>query len=130
MSQRADTNIWPLLTSSDALALRAWLAGLGFEEGVCVPGDQEDSVMHSEMLWPDGGRLMVCTAADTNGHLKPPGQAGCYVVLRDVEAVHARALAIGAEITRPLENASSYESRGFSLRTPEGHSISFGTYAG
>lgn len=130
MSDRTDSNIWPLLTSPDAHALRAWLAELGFEEGICVPGEQPDTVMHSEMLWPDGGRLMVSTAADDNEHLIPAGSASIYVPVRDADAVHARAQALGAEVTRPLEDATSYESRGFSLRSPDGHGISFGTYAG
>lgn len=129
MTDRPDHNIWPLLTSRDALALRGWLAGLGFEEGICVPGDGEGTVMHSEMLWPDGGRLMVCTAAEDNPHISS-GAASIYVPVRDADAVHDRARALGADITRPLADADSYESRGFSVRTPEGHGISFGTYAG
>jgi uncharacterized glyoxalase superfamily protein PhnB len=130
MTTRTDSNIWPLLTSPDALALRAWLAEIGFEEGICVPGETPGTVMHSEMLWPDGGRLMVCTAADDNIHLAGIGAAGAYVPVRDADAIYERAQAMGATITRPIEDADSYESRGFSVRTPDGHGISFGTYAG
>lgn len=129
MTTRTDSNIWPLLTSSDALALRAWLVGLGFEEGVCVPGEGRGTVQHSEMLWPDGGRLMVCTAHD-DGHLVPAGIASIYVVVRDADAVYARAQEAGVEITRAITDADTYESRGFSVRSPEGHGLSFGTYAG
>lgn len=130
MTTRTDLNIWPLLTSTDALALRAWLAQIGFEEGICVPGEHDGSVMHSEMLWPDGGRLMVCSAADDNDHLVPAGTATIYVTVRDADAVRAKAQAMGADIVRPIEDADSYDGRGFSVRTPEGHGISFGTYAG
>lgn len=130
MTTRTDLNIWPLLTSHDALALRAWLGRIGFEEGICVAGEQEGSVVHSEMLWPDGGRLMVCTAADGSDHLVPAGATSIYVTVRDADAVYDRAQAMDADITRAIEDADSYDSRGFSVRTPEGHGISFGTYAG
>lgn len=130
MTNRTDLNIWPLLTSPDALALRGWLTRIGFVEGICVPGDQQGSVMHSEMLWPDGGRLMVCTAAADNQHLVPAGSASIYVTVLDADEVYARAQEMGADITRPIESADSYDGRGFSVRTPDGHRISFGTYAG
>lgn len=126
---RSDHNIWPLLTSTDALALRSWLSDLGFADGVCVPGDEEGTVRHSEMLWPEGGRLMVCTADDRD-LVVPAGQSSAYVVTADPRTVFGRAERLGAKITRPLEEASGYTSLGFSLETPEGHSISFGTYAG
>lgn len=129
MTDRRDENIWPLLTSPDAFALRAWLARIGFQEGICVPGEREGTVMHSEMVWPEGGRVMVCTAADDE-HLGAPGTANIYVPVRDADAVYERAQAMGATITRPIEDADSYESRGFSVRTPDGDGISFGTYAG
>jgi uncharacterized glyoxalase superfamily protein PhnB len=41
--------------------------------------------------------------------------------------VYARALAAGATILRPVE-ATTYGSREFALRDPEGHSWSVGTY--
>lgn len=129
MTDRTDLNIWPLLTSPDALALRAWLAQIGFAEGICVPGEQDGTVIHSEMLWPDGGRLMVCTASD-NDHLVPAGTASIYITVRDADAVYDKARAMGADITRAIENADSYDGRGFSVRTPDGHGVSFGTYAG
>lgn len=124
---RVDRSIWPLLTSTDALALRAWLAKLGFVEGICVADG--DRVHHSEMLWPEGGRLMVCSADPGDTHLVPPGSARIYVVAARPDEVHARAVRVGASISRGLED-TEYGSRGFSLATPDGHGISFGTHAG
>lgn len=124
---RTDRSIWPLLTSNDALELRRWLAQLGFTEGVCVA--DADRVHHSEMLWPEGGRLMVCTADTNDPHLAVPGSARLYVVTAHPDQVHARALKLGAVITRGLQD-TDYGSRGFSLATTEGHGISFGTYPG
>ncbi|CCH78311.1 conserved hypothetical protein [Nostocoides japonicum T1-X7] len=124
-----DHNIWTALFADDAKALRAWLAGLGFEEGIVVPGDG-DTIFHSEMRWPEGGRVMVSSREGATERFDGVGRTNLYVVCDDPDAVHARAVALGAEITRPLENATDYESRGFSCRDPEGNHWSFGTYAG
>ncbi len=45
----------------------------------------------------------------------------------NADAAHDRAVAAGAEVVRPLEN-TDYGSRDFSVRDPEGHVWSFGTY--
>ncbi|MCW2758415.1 MAG: glyoxalase [Nocardioidaceae bacterium] len=126
---RDDRNIWTGVTYADPLAGRAWLAALGFEEGICVPGATAGSVMHSEMLWPEGGRVMVVSGTNDLHTGERPGSSFCYVVTADPDAVHAKAEALGATVTRPLED-TDYGSRGFSLSDPEGNGWSFGTYAG
>ncbi len=127
---RNDHNLWPGTTYADALAARRWLAALGFEEGILVTGDDESTVIHSEMPWPEGGRVMVSSADRTDQTFTvPPGAGSCYVVTDDPDAVLARAAALGAEVVRPMEEAD-YGSRGFSVRDPEGNRWSFGTYAG
>jgi uncharacterized glyoxalase superfamily protein PhnB len=50
-----------------------------------------------------------------------------YVVVPDADAVYARAQAAGATIVRPIENME-YGSREFTVKDPEGHSWSVGTY--
>ena len=50
-----------------------------------------------------------------------------YIVVPDADATHARAVAAGATIIRPLQN-TDYGSREFAVRDPEGHSWSVGTY--
>ena len=125
---RTDHDIWPGLTAADPIALRRWLTGLGFTEGVLVEGD--GIVQHSEMLWPEGGRVMISSARPEDPHFSTPvGGAMLYVVTEEPDAVHERAKGAGAEFTRPLEDAD-HGSRGFSIRDPEGNSWSFGTYAG
>jgi uncharacterized glyoxalase superfamily protein PhnB len=52
---------------------------------------------------------------------------GAYIVVPDADAVHARAVAAGAEIIRPIQE-TPYGSREFALKDPEGHSWSVGTY--
>ena len=61
---------------------------------------------------------------EAKGHVQ-----GCYVVCRDPDEVHRRAVAAGARVTRePFD--TDYGSRDFSLEDPEGHGWHFGTYAG
>lgn len=125
---RTDHTIWPGLTARDPLALRGWLAGLGFSEGTLV--EEDGFVQHSEMLWPEGGRVMISSADPDDPHFTTPiGGAMLYVVTDEPDAVHERAEAVGATVTRPMEDAD-YGSRGFSILDPEGNSWSFGTYAG
>jgi uncharacterized glyoxalase superfamily protein PhnB len=48
-------------------------------------------------------------------------------VVPDADAAHARAVAAGATIIRPLQD-TPYGSREFAVKDPEGHSWSAGTY--
>lgn len=130
MNTRTDTNIWPGLTSDDPIALRDWLQRLGFDPGILVEGDGVGEVHHSEMLWPDGGRVMIHSANKTDDSFSSPvGSGNLYVVVTDPDAVFAKAIALEATLVRDLEDAD-YGSRGFSIADPEGNVWSFGTYAG
>lgn len=130
MTNRDDRSIWPGLTYDDAVGARAWLTAVGFTEGILVPGDSDGEVVHSEMIWPDGGRVMVHSACRTDAtFLVPTGSGSCYVVTADPDGVWASAQAIGADVVRGMEE-TDYGSRGFSVADPEGNRWSFGTYDG
>lgn len=124
MANRTDHNIWPLLTANDAPALRSWLQELGFEEGVLI--SEGELVRHSEMHWPEGGRLMVSSARP---ELPAPGIGGSYIVTDYPDEVYSRAVAMGAKISSHLQD-TDYGSRDFSVTAPEGFELYFGTYAG
>ncbi|AKU18685.1 VOC family protein [Luteipulveratus mongoliensis] len=131
MTERKDSNIWPGLSYDDAIAARAWLKALGFEDGTLVQGDDGTAVHHSEMLWPEGGRVMVSTRGTETGSDfdTTPGSGQIYVVTADPDAVWQRARELGAQVVRDLAD-SDYGSRGFSIKDTEGNRWSFGTYAG
>jgi uncharacterized glyoxalase superfamily protein PhnB len=127
--------VWPALRARDARALIRFLVdALGFEETV-VYGDQPDGsgdvVVHAELAWPEGGGVMLGSVREIPDDPWPvqPGSFGCYVVTGDPDAVHARAVAAGAEVTTPLHE-TDYGSRDFAVRDPEGNRWSFGTYRG
>lgn len=125
-----DHNIWPGITSSDPMALRAWLVRLGFDEGGCYVDDDGVTVRHSEMLWPEGGRVMISSEGKTDDTFsRPVGSANIYVVVDDPDAVWAAATRHDAVVVRPMRE-ESYGSRGFSIADPDGNLWSFGTYQG
>ncbi|HEX8347327.1 MAG TPA: VOC family protein [Actinoplanes sp.] len=122
--------VWPTLRAHDARALIRFLVeAFGFSETV-VYGDGV-TVDHAQLDWPLGGGIMLGSARDTAGDpwSLTPGTFGAYVVTDDPDALHRRAVAAGAEITRePFD--TDYGSRDFAARDPEGNLWSFGTYRG
>jgi uncharacterized glyoxalase superfamily protein PhnB len=130
MTPRTDHNIWVGLTYDDALAARSWLATLGFTDGILVMSADGSTVEHSEMIWPEGGRVMVSSRLRRDDTFAVPrGAASVYVVVDDPDAVFARAKDLGAPVIRDMED-TEYGSRGFSVIDAEGNRWSFGTYAG
>lgn len=130
MTPGTDHSIWPGLTYDDALAARAWLTALGFTEGILVMSEDGSTVEHSEMIWPEGGRVMVSSRDRSDDTFAVPrGAASVYVVVDDPDAVFARAKDLGARVIRDMEE-TDYGSRGFSVTDAEGNRWSFGTYAG
>lgn len=127
----SDHNIWPSVTANDAMGLRAWLATVGFTDGVCVRHDDGIGVRHSEMLWPEGGRVMVHSTCDDPMFATEPGGTSVYVVVDDPDAVWQRAARLdpAPPVLRPMRD-EDYGSRGFSIADPEGNRWSFGTYGG
>lgn len=127
--------VWPALRARDARDLIRFLVdAFGFEENV-VYGDQPDGsgdvVVHAQLDWPEGGGIMLGSVRDVPDDPWPvePGSFGCYVVTADPDAVHARAVAAGAEVITALHE-TDYGSRDFAVRDPEGNRWSFGTYRG
>lgn len=132
MERTPPPQVWPTLRSRDARALIRFLVGVvGFEETLVVPS-ADGRVAHAQLSWPEGGGVMLGdsrTDEGPDGWSLEPGTFGAYVVTADPRAVHARAVAAGAEIMMaPTE--SDHGSLDTSLRDPEGNRWSFGTYRG
>jgi uncharacterized glyoxalase superfamily protein PhnB len=111
-------NIFPALRFADPDAALAWLSeAFGFVQRA-VHRDEEGVIRHAEMSL-DAGTIML-------GHGDPRSHS-IYVAIDDAEAHYERARAVGAEITRELQN-TPYGSREYSARDLEGNNWSFGTY--
>ncbi len=119
--------VWGTFQARDARAMIDFLVGLGFE-ATAVHGEG-DRVDHAQLDWPEGGGVMLGSHKPDADWSREPGTAGFYVVTADPHAAHDRAVAAGAEITRPPGD-TDYGSTEFALRDPEGNLWSFGTYAG
>ncbi|MNF39158.1 Glyoxalase-like domain protein [compost metagenome] len=124
----------PCLRYRDAPAAIAWLCRtFGFVEHLVV-AEQDGSIAHAQLSL-GGGMVMLGSVRDNDygRQLQQPdevgglGSQGIYLVVADVDAVHARALAAGATIVLPLKD-EDYGGRGFSCRDPEGHLWSIGSY--
>jgi uncharacterized glyoxalase superfamily protein PhnB len=126
-------HVWPCLSCTDAHKTIAFLQeAFGFEPTEVVDGGDVRPVAHAELLTPWGGGVMLGShvPGEEPFATREPGAANIYVVVDDPDALFARCTAAGAEVVRPLEDASGYESRGFTVRDPDGNLWAFGTYAG
>lgn len=120
--------VWPAFRARDSRTLIDFLVEvLGFVENVAY---EEDGVIHHAQLdWPEGGGVMLGDDRPGTSWARRPGTCGAYVVTADPDAVHARAVAAGAEVIEgPVER--DYGSRDVIIRDPEGNLWSFGTYPG
>ena len=128
------STIMPALRYRDANAAIEWLTHvLGFARHAVYPGP-DNTVGHAELTL-NGGMIMLGSHKDDEygKGFKSPGELGnvetrsSYVVVKDADAVYARAQAAGAQVVRPIQN-TDYGSREFTVKDPEGHSWSVGTY--
>jgi uncharacterized glyoxalase superfamily protein PhnB len=118
----------------DAPAAIAWLCDvLGFARHAVYQGEN-NTIAHAE-LFLGGGMIMLGSQKDDEygKSFKAPADLGgvetrsLYLVVEDADQVHARCIAAGAQIVRPIQD-TPYGSREFSVKDPEGHSWSVGTY--
>ncbi|WP_030104781.1 VOC family protein [Actinoalloteichus caeruleus] len=124
------TLVWPVLAYEDAPAgIRFLVNAFGFQENVVYPGETPDVVLHAELLWPEGGGVMLGSASVGEGHAIRPGGCAVYLVTSTPDELFDQAVAGGAEVVVAPED-KDYGARGFTVRDPEGNEWSFGTYAG
>ena len=128
------STIMPALRYRDARAAIDWLCNvLGCTRRAVYDGP-DNTIGHAELTL-NGGMIMLGSHKDDDygRGFKSPGELGgvetrsAYVVVADADAVYARAQAAGAPVVRPLQN-TAYGSREFTIKDPEGHSWSVGTY--
>jgi uncharacterized glyoxalase superfamily protein PhnB len=119
-------NIFPALRYQDGPAAIEWLArAFGFEKQMVVPGPG-GTIAHAQMRFGPGV-IMLGSAKHGPDNPWDTVPQGIYVYVADADAHYARAKAAGAEIVMELRD-TDYGSREYSVRDPEGHLWSFGTY--
>ena len=133
MTQSSRSSVIPCLRYEKAQeAIKFLCEAFGFEKRAVYEGEN-GAVAHAE-LGHESGMLMLSSTgiSDWDRFFKSPTAAGAatgsiYVVVADADAHHARAVAAGAKILRPIQD-ESYGGRGYGCADPEGHVWYFGTY--
>jgi uncharacterized glyoxalase superfamily protein PhnB len=118
----------------NAPAAIEWLCNVfGFERHAVYEGEN-GTIGHAELVLGFGMIMLGTGKDDEYGRgFKSPDELGgmetasTYIVVPDADAAYARATAAGATVVRPLQD-TPYNSREFTVRDPEGHSWTAGTY--
>lgn len=117
--------IYPVIRFADCEAGIAFLVeAFGFAEHQVDrgPGGQ---IVHAEVRFGNGFVMVGPNSGEES--VFDTGAQSVYVVADDVDALHDRAVAAGAEIVYALTD-QPYGSRDFAARDPFGNVWSFGTY--
>lgn len=118
-------SLFPALSYRDPRAAADWLErAFGFARHAIHDGP-DGEVAHAELRFGNG--MVMFGPRRAPDPANPWADAGVYVVVDDIDAHYARAVAAGAEILRPLAQ-TSYGAKEFTARDPDGHLWSFGTY--
>lgn len=124
----------PALRYHDALAAIEWLQqAFGFEKHLVVPGE-ENTVPHAQLTF-QGNMIMLGSVRDDEfGKMQQtPKETGgivtqsVYIIVEDVDAHHARAVAAGAKVMYGPRD-EDHGGRSYSCKDPEGHLWNFGSY--
>lgn len=122
-------SIWPSVVSDDARSLLTWLLALGFTEDLVLPGEREGKIHHSQLDWPEGGRVLLSSTGERPTPCRP-GTSSLHVVTADPDAVMTRAVALDATVVHELVEHTDYPSRDFTVADPDGNHWTFATFAG
>jgi uncharacterized glyoxalase superfamily protein PhnB len=125
MTTTTAPTIYPVLRFADCEAGIAFLvAAFGFTEHHVDRGP-DGQIAHAELRFGDG---FVMAGPSGGGETAfDTGPQSVYVVVDDIDDLHDRAVAAGAEIIYPLTD-QEYGSRDFAARDPSGNVWAFGTY--
>ena len=120
-------NIFPALRYKDGHAAIDWLvSAFGFAKHVVFDGPGGD-VAHAELRFGASAFGLSSSNQAPNENPWTHVRQGIYIRVDDVDRLHDRAKAAGADIALPPKD-QDYGSRDFSVRDLEGHLWSFGTY--
>jgi uncharacterized glyoxalase superfamily protein PhnB len=120
--------VYPALRYRDAAAAIDWLErAFGFQTTARHEGP-DGTIAHAELRL---GESLIMLGQGADDLQDPPAspraaRATIYVAVEDVDGLHDRAQAAGADVSDLAEQ--EYGSRDFSARDLEGNHWSFGTY--
>jgi uncharacterized glyoxalase superfamily protein PhnB len=116
------STVIPSIRYKDAPAAIEWLcAAFGFKENAVYP-NPDGTIAHAQLSFGNG-MIMLGSVRDSGA----PNPQDIYLIVNDADAVYVQAKAAGAAIVQDI-HSPDYGGRGFSVRDPEGHVWSIGTY--
>lgn len=127
--------IIPATRYRDVEAALAFLTGTLGLTLHAVHRDSAEAIVHAQLV-TDAGMLMVAPmghGGSFDAFMTHPDETGgretvtVYLVVADVASRYARAVAGAAQILLPLQSAP-YGGLSFTLRDPEGHVWTLGSY--
>jgi uncharacterized glyoxalase superfamily protein PhnB len=124
-----EQSVWASVVSDDAPALREWLLAVGFTEDLQIPGGRAGAIHHSQLDWPDGGRVMLSSTGERQTPCRP-GASWQHVVCSEPDAVWERVRRTGARVVHELADQTDYPAREFTVADPDGNYWTFSTFAG
>ena len=134
-TRSAASTVIPAMRYRDAPAAIEFLCRvIGFDKHLVVAGDG-GTIAHAQLRLGAGMLMLGSTGngSDDGERMRQPDEIGGfetqspYVVVADVDAVHARAKAEGWGIVIDIKD-EDYGGRGFSCLDPEGHLWNVGSY--
>ncbi|MES2910688.1 MAG: VOC family protein [Pseudomonadota bacterium] len=131
-----NSSLIPCLRYRDAPKAIDWLCDVfGFTRQAVYP-NPDGSIAHAQLVL-GGGMVMLGSVTkeptEWGKLIRQPDELGgvetqsAYIVVKDADAVYARAKAAGARIMLEIADAD-YGGRGFGCKDLEGHLWSVGTY--
>jgi uncharacterized glyoxalase superfamily protein PhnB len=134
MENTSKSTIFPALRYKDAPAAMEWLCKVLGCTKHAVYANEDGTIAHAELALGGGMIMLGSTKDDAYGNrFKSPEETGgletcsVFITVADADVVYARAASAGAVIARLIQDMD-YGSREFTIRDPEGHSWSVGTY--
>jgi len=119
-----------LVVKGASQAIEFYKRAFGAEEIVRMPGPDGNSVMHAELKIGDS-RLWLVDEFPAMGSLGPHGIGGTpvtiHVYVEDADAIFNQAVAAGAEVRMPIEDAFWGDRYGL-IVDPFGHKWSVATH--
>lgn len=133
-SKASTATIIPTLRYRDAASAIDWLCkAFGFEPHLVVPGEGE-RIVHAQLVRGNGMIMLGSAGDDEFGRLQQPLERpdapvsqSPYIIVADVDAHHATAVAAGAQVVMAPKD-EDYGGRGYSCRDLEGNLWNFGSY--
>ena len=133
-SKSNPATIIPTLRYRDAATAIDWLCkAFGFHPHLVVPGEGE-RIAHAQLVLGNGMIMLGSAGDDEFGRLQRPLERidapvsqSPYVIVTDVDAHHAAAVAAGAQVVMAPKD-EDYGGRGYSCRDLEGNLWNFGSY--